>query len=259
MAASVKIHIIVVAYALADDLLRLYRSADAPNVQWHVFVHSQFPEVVEAVQHMALQTNVQAYWHGVNRGLAKSWNEGLMFAQMVGADVMMIANDDAVAGPGDVQRLAETAMNNRDKYLIVGNGYDIRNGAHSHQALALAAINPIALETIGYFDENFFPIYWEDVDWYRRAALAGLQMYVEPCTSIIHMGSRSLNHVPPYQHHDTFHANRAYYARKWGGEAGSETYTIPFNDSAFGLCIEAAERKAPYLGYNRTDQHIVEV
>lgn len=255
--SDVTIHIIVVAYALADDLMRLYLSAAAPNVHWHVFLHSTFPDVVAAVDTLESHPNVNSYRIGKNQGLARSWNEGLRIAQ--GADVMMIANDDAIAGPGDVQRLAETAMANREKYLIVGNGYDIRNGAHSHQALALAAINPIAIQTIGYFDENFFPIYWEDVDWYRRAALAGLEMYVEPCTSIIHMGSKSLHLTPPRQHHDTFHANRHYYISKWGGETGSERCVTPFNDPRLDLRIDVTNRNAPYPGHDRDDHYLVTI
>ncbi|MFX6027917.1 hypothetical protein ABTE84_21450, partial [Acinetobacter baumannii] len=57
---------------------------------------------------------------------------------------------------------------------------------------ACFAINPIALETLGCFDENFFPAYCEDQDYARRAALAGLSEENCADTQIVHMGSNAI-------------------------------------------------------------------
>lgn len=231
------VHIVVVAYGLAEDLRRLFESADGPGVTWHVFLHSQFPEVVEICYELGTRRNVWLYPYGVNRGLARSWNEGLYNAYRDSCDAALIANDDALAGPGDVQRIVQAALAHPDCYLIQGTGIDLREKRRGKMHLALAAINPIALETIGYFDTAFEPIYYEDQDYYRRAELAGLKDFVAADTAIVHAGSKSLYEVAGQKelHQRTFGLNQEYYIGKWGGLPGQETYTRPWNDPEAGL------------------------
>ncbi|MBZ0291424.1 MAG: hypothetical protein K8L99_02545, partial [Anaerolineae bacterium] len=236
------IHIVVVAHSLADDLERLFEAGASDNVTWHLFLHSAIPAVEQMCQKLiGIYPHVYFYPYKVNRGLSKSWNEGLIEGYRRGADVVMIANDDAIPRPGDVQILGEVALEKRDYYMITGAGFDVRDMQHhKNMKFSLAAINPIAVETIGYFDENIFPIYWEDVDWYRRAALAGLKLWCVEETCIIHMGSRSVYSNPELmrQNHETFHRNREYYERKWGGPVGHETLIRPFGE--FSLKIDPA-------------------
>jgi GT2 family glycosyltransferase len=255
------IHIVVVAYGLADDLLTLVWSANAPAIHWHIFLHSQFPDVVKACSLLAMRKNVRYYPYGVNRGLAKSWNEGLINAYQSGADVALIANDDAIATDRDIAMLVEAALFNPNAYLVSGWGRHLSTGERGDMLLSLAAINPVALDTIGCFDENFFPIYYEDIDYYRRAALAGLPHVIVTSTDIMHAGSKSLYTVPgnAAQHDITFRRNQLYYEQKWGGDKGSERFTVPFNDAQFGLGIEDARRHTPYPGYDRTDQEVVTI
>lgn len=259
-----RIDIVVVAHSLADDLLRLFEAANADNVIWHLYLHSDIPDVVKISQELAAKAYPHIYFHDYrkNRGLAKSWNDGLEAGYRDGADVVMIANDDGLPAPGDVQRLAEAAVANRDKYLIGGAGFDVRGMEHrANMQFTICAINPIAIKTIGYFDQNFFPIYWEDVDWYRRAALAGLEMMAIPDTCLIHMGSKSVhsNSALMQQNYETFSRNHAYYRLKWGGDVGAETYTIPFNDPNLNLRIDADQRAMPYGVHDRVDQEIVKL
>jgi len=119
------VHIIVVAYGLADDLRKLYESVEGEDserlnaetqrgrgaeITWHVFLHSQIPPVVEACYDLASRAKVWLYPYGINRGLARSWNEGLYNAYQDGADVALIANDDVLAGPGDVEARMERRL-----------------------------------------------------------------------------------------------------------------------------------------------------
>jgi GT2 family glycosyltransferase len=256
------IDIIVVAYALAEDLLTLYASCAHPEVRFHLFLHSRFPDVVAACEQIAERPQVTLYPYGFNRGLATSWNEGLIAAYANGADVALIANDDAIAAPGDVLKLAEAAVSHREKYMVSGRGIDLSTGERKDMLFSLAAVNPVALETIGYFDENFLPIYFEDIDWYYRAKLAGLERMCIPTTNLIHAGSKSRHSLPANsaQHEQTFPRNRAYYGAKWGcADQGTESYTVPFNDARFTLKITAENRHVPYPGYNREDTGIVTV
>lgn len=256
-----RIDIIVVAYGLADDLLKLFEAANAPNIMWHLFLHSRIPHVVTACEWIvATYPNLYYYAYMVNRGLAKSWNEGLHAAYRDGADVAMIANDDVLPAPGDVQRLADAALEHRDCFHIVGNMLDQRSGQIVDSQFGLCSINPIALEAIGYFDENIFPIYWEDIDYIRRARLAGLQEFKVEDTNIVHAGSKTSASAPGMVDYLStfFNLNRAYYFRKWGGsEIGLELYPIPFNDARLGLHIPYEQRETPYPGYDRNDQNLV--
>jgi len=249
-----RIGLIVVAYGLAEDLVLLFSRSDSSKVHWYLFLHSQVEEVVAVCERLAARPNVRYYPYGENRGLAKSWNEGLIDGYHDGMDVMLIANDDAAPQYGDATRIARAAARNRDYYMVSGWGFDARALQSGDMLFSLAAINPVALEKIGYFDENFYPIYYEDRDYYRRAQLAGLGHMCIPSTHILHAGSKSRSIVPIQQHEEQFERNKAYYLRKWGGEKEYELFETPFNDPALGWKIRTNERNAPYPGYNRMDR-----
>lgn len=251
------IHIVVIAYGLADDLLKLFQTANAINVTWHLFLHSHIDAVVRACDTIRnASPNVHFYNYGYNRGLAASWNEGLHHAYEDGADIALIANDDAYCNPGDVDRIAEYALAHPDAYMVDGQGYDVRDNRYDPMGLSLAAINRSGLEKIGYFDENYFPIYFEDIDWHYRAKLAGLKFVTTPDTYVVHHGSKSLTVTPANLHHLTFSLNKAYYVRKWGGEVNQEQFTSPFNDSKLVLHIPYHLCHTPYGDYDRIDRHL---
>jgi hypothetical protein len=123
------------------------------------------------------------------------------------------------------------------------------------------AINPLALQVIGCFDENYFPIYGEDADYIRRAKLAGLKSGTVRSTKVVHKGSTNIHTVAGLleQNKATYAATLEYQFAKWGGHYGQEKYEHPFGDSTIGLRIDPAPhiRHAPYPGYNRTDHDIV--
>lgn len=252
----VNIHIILIAYALPDDVWALFESLNGDDVTWHLYLHSRAPDILAACRRIALHPNVFYNAYGINRGLAKSWNEGLLAAYARGADVALIANDDVSATRADLHKIAAAAYAQRDAYLVTGSGMDAQLRVQGDMLLALAAINPIALEGVGCFDENFFPIYYEDVDWYRRATLAGLRRHTVKDTVLIHAGSKTLRTLTTEgaraAHEWTFKRNRDYYTRKWGGDKGDEQFTTPFN-AEFGYRIAPDARHAPYPGHNRED------
>ena len=123
-------------------------------------------------------------------------------------------------------------------------------------------MNPIAVETIGCFDENFFPAYCEDQDYARRAALAGLSEENCADTAVLHGGSSAIfaNQELALQNRITQSRNIAYYVRKWGGDAGHEEFDSAVRQPGFGLRIAPEERAEPYgPAYDRTDRNLVAV
>jgi GT2 family glycosyltransferase len=257
------IHLIMTLYALVDEPRCLFDRADADDIRWNIFVHSAIPEVNDFAQSLVREhRNISLARDASNPGLAHAWNTGLINAYERGADVVVIANDDAIPEPGMVQRIARIAYENPEYYQVMCRMLDKPSGQIVHSNFGLCALNRIAWDTIGCFDENFYPIYYEDVDFYYRANLAGLKALVLPDVGVTHLGSQTINRVPELetQNRETFRRNNEYYARKWGSlTIGQETYATPFNDPALGLKIDAKDRFAPYPGYDRTDREVVKL
>jgi GT2 family glycosyltransferase len=208
---------------------------------------------------LARQNDVVYRNYGTNRGLAKSWNEGIVQGYYERkADLVIVVNEDCVFGQGDLSRLAECAIQQRDKFIVSGRAYEHQRKKWISSEYGCFAVNPIALNRLGCFDENFFPVYCEDSDYRYRAKLAGLEPGYCNSTSIEHGGSSSLQEERvARQNQHTYSCNRSYYKNKWGGDCGEELFLWPFNDSRFSFYIDPRIREAPYLGFNRQDQGIV--
>lgn len=264
-----KIGVVMVAYLLADATRRLFESAvsHSYDVEYHLFLHSQQSDVVKVCEGIAqnpynpLTCPIYYYDYGQNRGLAKSWNEGILNAFANGCQTVIVVNDDVEFATGDLSALADTALLSPHYYIVTAKGWHLRHKKYTDMGYSCFAINPLAIEKIGCFDENFFPIYFEDCDYARRAELLGLQRGYCEVTRVQHGGSLSIKQDNPElmaQHHLTFTLNEKYYARKWGGKPHFESYIYPFGESAFGSYIAPENRHAPYGMYlDRKDQGIV--
>jgi len=276
---KLNIHVGIVAYNLPQETAGLIESCISGNghrVTMHLHLHSAFPEVVRVCELAATLPNLIYHPHKVNRGLAASWSDSVVDGFEMGADTVILVNDDVEfdcapdlperEGPEtDLDLLAEFAINHPDKYLITLDGYhkyyaDRPELPNSRPRLGFGfscfALNRQAYDILGCFDRNFAPIYYEDCDFGRRGYLAGLQMDEVKNTRAVHYGSLShrTDDVLANQHISTNARNLRYYIQKWGGGPGEETYPVPFNDPAFTLRINPMGRNAPYgLFYDRDD------
>ena len=263
--SRLRIGVVVIAYNQPAWTERLVTSAfdAASDVRVHLFLHSSDHATRAICEQLAERPEVRYYPHGENRGVSRSWNDGMLDAYADGADVVIVANDDVLPAAGDLDRVAGKAVRCRDRYIVSCAGPHERLGRSlpSH-GYSFFAVNPIAVETIGCFDENFFPAYCEDQDYARRAALAGLSEENCPDTAVVHGGSSAIyaDAALALQNRTTQLRNIAYYMRKWGGDAGREHFDSPFGNPAFGLRIDPEDRAQPYgPGYDRTDRDIVAV
>ena len=97
-----------------------------------------------------------------NLGVAGSWNLGIKSFPY--AERWFIVSNDVVFAPGALAKLAEA---NRDEITLTGS-------APHWQAFALGYE---AVSDLGLFDEcGFFPAYFEDNDYMRRAEFAGVNV-----------------------------------------------------------------------------------
>jgi hypothetical protein len=154
-----------------------------------------------------------------------------------------------------------------DKALITVKGSHAKHGDDFDRSHGLAAsiIMPGAFSEVGYFDENIFPAYFEDCDYFYRVRLlrgigsindnASLEDPDNPLIACLltgethHEGSsviysdRRMRKLNSY----FFDRNKEYYISKWGGLNDHEKYRIPF-DSIDSLRIDNENRAHPYGG-----------
>jgi GT2 family glycosyltransferase len=155
-----------------------------------------------------------------NLGFAGGNNLGLERARQLGADHVLVLNNDAEVEPGAVRALVEEAERRLDagslgsKILFAeppdliwfaGARFDPRAGYNGRQlgyrerddgrydavhetdrACGAAMLVPRAvLDAVGGFDEELF-LYSEDVEWSLRARRAGYRHYVVPASVVRH-------------------------------------------------------------------------
>lgn len=256
----VKVIVSTFAHSHALELEQMINSCSSSryDVTYYLHLHSQYKAVVEVCERLAAREHVRYFPHGVNRGLAKSFNDTLLMAHAEGAQLVINSNDDSLWSEGDLDRLIETALDNPEAASVSCFGSH-NGGALDSMGYCAIAFNWIAFDRVGMFDENFFPAYHEDVDHALRCRLAGLAHLGAEGTFVRHEGSGSIAlnlELQQQIQHVCYPRNEAYYIRKWGGNTGRETYTTPFD--CFPLYIPPEDRHAPYPGFNRDDQEIVQ-
>jgi hypothetical protein len=157
--------------------------------------------------------NVEIIRPGRNLGVAASWN---LLLRMAGNEPVVISNDDITLGPTSFAEILEALERGA---LLVNAG-----------EFAIFAQTPECTRRVGYFDETFYPAYFEDSDYEWRCHLAGV-IRTELTPTVEHVGyatSKALNDQLT-QHFAWQRANHEYYLRKWGGTVGQEQYMQPFN------------------------------
>lgn len=191
-----------------DLLYRMLQSIADVDVEQIVIVDNGdvVPDITNA--------NVRVIRPGHNLGVSASWN--LILKSTPRAPWWMFTNSDLEFAPGDLDRLAHH-METTGGLALLGT-------------FSVFGIDAPTLETVGFFDENFAPAYFEDNDYDYRCQLAGVPMVGLPA-GLRHDISSTLRSSPTYtaQNSGTFPANREYYQAKWGGMPTHEEFVTPFN------------------------------
>jgi len=146
-----------------------------------------------------------------NLGVAGSIN--MIIKARPAAPWWLICNADIEFGLGDLDRLVQ-AMDTDGPMLACLFEF----GAF--------ALNQATVDLVGWYDENFYPIYFDDNDYRRRCQVAGV-----PVLNLIsrtrHFGSATIHSGYARHNERTFPRNGDYYVNKWGGPPGRETVTAP--------------------------------
>ena len=203
---------------------------------------------------------------GYNIGVAHCFNEALYLGYDEGDyDYVFFINSDIRFHPGDINKMISLAQKAHGKAFITVTGPHGRYGddwKFSH-GFAACILMPGAFRDAGYFDENIFPAYFEDCDYFYRVQLIrGIESINSGPTlddldnplvacllsgKTLHEGSSVINSDERMQRLNPyfFVNNRKYYTSKWGGINHQEKYLIPFRiiDS---LRIDNENRTRPY-------------
>lgn len=154
-------------------------------------------------------------WPGGNLGVSASWNHVLKIRPR--APWWAFAGFDIELGAGDLERL--------ESHMDEIGGLGMLAGFNCF------GIDRLTVRTVGMFDENFFPAYFEDNDYAYRARMSGVEVTALP-SGMRHQVSSTLESSPDFQRRNlhTFPANEAYYLEKWGGGPDREVFETPFAD-----------------------------
>ena len=139
-----------------------------------------------------------------NQGVAGSWNLGIKLYPF--EKVWFFSSADVVYQPGALAKLAEAKPT--DITLTSQFPY-----------WQTFAIGEEAVRKLGLFDENLFPIYFEDNDFMNRADMAGLPVtYLD--VQVHHDNSSTIrsDQKLSYQNERTFLDNKHYFEGKKNGE-----------------------------------------
>jgi len=207
-----------------DLLTRCIESIDHPVRELLVIDNSDRSEaenyVMDAVEaNPQLDTTAQVWVISPRRnlGVAASWNLGIR--QFPSEKWWCIANADTRFAEGDLARLCAEMTHPGARWVGMAGDWRVFGLAGS------------VVRKVGWFDENFHPIYCEDADYERRCTLAGVPWYSLPGESS-HIGSVSWKSDDQGGRNNarTYPENVAYYVRKWGAPPRSgEHFSTPFD------------------------------
>lgn len=155
-----------------------------------------------------------------NLGVSGSWNLILRTAMTTGHEWICIGSNDTFLYPGSLK--AALSVRKEDDCGIW----------HLH-AFNFFLMRRATIETVGWFDENFYPAYKEDQDYSYRCEIAAVKrLPVIPNCGADHVGSATIRSDPEYARSNvlTQRWNSLYYRMKWGGEVGTEKFQKPFNN-----------------------------
>ncbi len=164
-----------------------------------------------------------------NLGVAGSWNKimDLSFRDQK-AQYTLLLNDDIVIGERFLNQYNKALEKNAEAFVI--------NGPYYWSAVT---VTRNCFDTIGIFDTEFFPAYFEDNDYATRISLygessgiGGENLYVIDHDLAPEVQRNSQTVSKDGSLNSNFGKNGAYFNRKWGGSPHQENlYKSPFNDN----------------------------
>jgi GT2 family glycosyltransferase len=161
------------------------------------------------------ERNFVLYKPEQNLGVSGSWNMIMDYADKVNGTHVLILNDDIYLGKSQ-EEINTIIRLWKPEFICTELNW------------CSFILSVEAYKKVGKFDENFFPAYFEDNDYFRRMQLAGVTIIVNPMLNpVVYRNSMTIQKTPELN--NGFEKNRQYYISKWGGQPTQETFGTPFN------------------------------
>lgn len=161
------------------------------------------------------ERNFVLYKPEKNLGVSGSWNMIMDYADKVNGTHVLMLNDDIYLGKSE-EEINTIIRLWKPEFICTELNW------------CSFILSVDTFKKIGKFDENFFPAYFEDNDYFRRMQLLGTPIIVNPMLNpIVYRNSMTIQKTPELN--NGFEKNRQYYISKWGGQPTQETFSTPFN------------------------------
>ena len=163
-------------------------------------------------------------------------------------------NNWGVSGGWNIVLREALIKNNYDGVIFVGSDTRFMNGffdefvagiedndfVESTHQFNCFYMNKKCLDTVGYFDENFFPAYVEDDDYRTRVKKSFIKYKTDVGNKdkFYHYSSATVKRNPMYQLKSrvSYGLNKEYMHEKWGGFEHTRPKWIPMYETPFNIC-----------------------
>lgn len=148
---------------------------------------------------------------GKNLGVAASWNFGARRVLEEKLDWLIVMSSAFIPTAGLLDLTHSLPADPDGKVWITDRNWHVR------------PIHRLHLESVGLFDEGFYPAYYEDMDYERRLTLAGWNEQVRVPVAGVDLGAGHgtrfvcVDYAQPQEH----------YVKVWGGLPGREKWLTP--------------------------------
>lgn len=230
-----KIGIVIVTYSMAPHSL-IESIMSKHHLKYYVFHHGN-EDVGNEVKNIFSKHNSEVFLSCGNRGLAKSWNEGIYLSKKEDNDITLVINDDIEFYHECFDSWVSFIIEHPEAALVFCYGDETQSDSSiisRSQDFACFAFGNDAYYKVGKFDEIFVPAYFEDFDYMSRCSRVGVSTICDPSVRCRHERSHTVRSCPEIAKNNTvfFSENKTRFINKWGWhEPNSEKmYIYPYND-----------------------------
>jgi GT2 family glycosyltransferase len=195
-----------------------------------------------------LKSNFQTHIFNFNdnKGVSGAWNFGIYHAiHKLNCRYFLVCNNDSILHPQAIEILLKTI---EAPNVVMATATDVsgripvaldilkekicvESFLTECPDFSCFMLKKETIDKIGWFDEKFYPAYFEDNDYHYRINMAGLKAYKSNQALFFHFGSRTMQSSGYVKAvcNENFWKNNDYFIEKWGGPPGKETFKTPFN------------------------------
>ena len=244
--------------------------ATATNAEILVIDNASGDTSLESVE--GFRNRVNFVRNSVNRGFAAAVNQAF---HTTSTPYVLILNPDIRVMPGSIHLLEQFLDSHEraaaaggyvgDKYLprkfpTVG-GLVLQNLGASRAgdvprkkepvlvdqpAAAALMVRRDAYDEVGGFDEQFYPAWYEDVDFCRRLKAKGWETYFVPDAEFLHEGGYSAEALGSSDFLRSFYSNQFRYAAKHFGHLGAVAVRLSIAAGMIGRMIGRPKHASAY-------------